>query len=125
MHELTQSFIFEAAHTLNRAYLADPAAVLGSKRIHGHSYRALVTVRGIADPTTGMLLDLHTFRQQLHTVQSQLDHHLLDEVADLGPATLENLTQYIWRQLQPTLASLYRVTVERVLTGDSCSYYGT
>ena len=53
MWELTKSFRFEAAHAL-------PGTTLGaaSEEIHGHSFRAEVTVRGLPDPATGMVLDL-------------------------------------------------------------------
>ena len=30
----------------------------GSRRIHGHSYRATITLAGAPDPTTGMLIDI-------------------------------------------------------------------
>jgi 6-pyruvoyl-tetrahydropterin synthase len=42
MFELSKQFWFDAAHTLNRSIDAE-----SSRRIHGHSYRAEVTVRGI------------------------------------------------------------------------------
>ena len=45
MHELSKEFRFDAAHTLQRTVDTDP-----SRRIHGHSYRAEVVVRGRADP---------------------------------------------------------------------------
>ena len=117
MHELSKSFIFEAAHTLDRAIYAD-----GSRRIHGHSYRAQITLRGTPDQDSGMLMDLGVFQQAMHKVQSQLDHHLLDDVPNLGPATLENLCSFIWRALQPQLPLLHRVQVSRDLTGEICSY---
>jgi 6-pyruvoyltetrahydropterin/6-carboxytetrahydropterin synthase len=42
-------------------------------------------------------------------------------LAGLGPATLENLCQFIWRALAPQLPQLARVTVERQASGDKCS----
>ena len=56
MFELSKQFRFDAAHTLDRVIDADP-----SRRIHGHSYRAEVAVRGPADPATGMVVDLGLF----------------------------------------------------------------
>ena len=53
MFELSKQFRFEAAHSLHRSIDAE-----SSKRIHGHSYRAEVTVRGRTDPITGMVVDL-------------------------------------------------------------------
>jgi 6-pyruvoyltetrahydropterin/6-carboxytetrahydropterin synthase len=119
MFELSKQFRFESAHTLERAIDAEP-----SRRIHGHSYRAEVTVRGEADPKTGMVLDLGLFERALEDAHDGLDHRLLDEITDLGPATLENLSTWIWRKLSRVAPGLARVTVFRDSNGESCSYFG-
>jgi 6-pyruvoyltetrahydropterin/6-carboxytetrahydropterin synthase len=119
MHELCKSFRFDSAHTLKRK--VDSA---GSRRIHGHSYRAEVAVRGHPDPETGMLIDLGLLERELAAVRERLDHHFLDEVEGLGPATLENLATWIWRELESACPGLGRVTVARDSSGDSCSYFG-
>jgi 6-pyruvoyltetrahydropterin/6-carboxytetrahydropterin synthase len=119
MFELSKQFRFEAAHTLDRTIDAEP-----SLRIHGHSYRAEVTVRGNADAKTGMVLDLGLFERTLTEVHDGLDHRFLDEVADLGPATLENLSSWIWTRLHPVAPGLARVTVYRDSNGESCCYFG-
>ena len=116
MFELTKQFRFEAAHTLKRAIDAEP-----SRRIHGHSYRAEVVVRGDPDPETGMLVDLGELERLLDEARLALDHHFLDDIADLGPATLENLSAWIWLRLAPDCPGLTRVTVHRDSSGDSCS----
>ncbi|MBI1208915.1 MAG: 6-carboxytetrahydropterin synthase [Azospirillum sp.] len=119
MWELSKSFRFEAAHTLIRTVEAE-----GSRRIHGHSYRAEVTLRGVPDPATGMLIDLTVLERALGEVRERLDHHFLDEVEGLGPATLENLAAWIWHRLVPGMGGLVRVTVYRDSQGDICSYFG-
>jgi 6-pyruvoyltetrahydropterin/6-carboxytetrahydropterin synthase len=116
MHELSRSFLFEAAHTLQRDVRAE-----GSRRIHGHSYRATVTLAGVPDPATGMLIDIGHLDSVLATARDALDHRFLDEVPDLGPATLENLCSFLWARLAPELPRLCRVTVSRDLSGDACS----
>jgi len=119
MFELTKQFRFEAAHTLIRRVETD-----ASRRIHGHSYRAEIAIRGRPDPATGMILDLGLFEQALEEVRQSLDHRFLDEINDLGPATLENLSYWIWTRLGPVTAGLHRVTVYRDSAGESCSYFG-
>lgn len=119
MFELTKEFRFEAAHTLIREIDAEP-----SRRIHGHSYRAAVTVRGAADPVSGMVIDLGLFERALNDVRDGLDHRFLDEVAGLGPSTLENMSAWIWRQLASPCPGLFKVSVHRDSVGDSCAYYG-
>lgn len=119
MHELSKQFRFEAAHTLQRSIDAEP-----SRRIHGHSYRAEVVLRGEPDAATGMLIDLGHFAQRIGEVREALDHRFLDEIKDLGPATLENLSSWIWRRLEGDCAGLARVSVYRDSEGDTCSYFG-
>lgn len=120
MFELSKEFVFDAAHTLNRAVDAEP-----SRRIHGHSYWAAVTVRGLPDPESGMLVDLGIFERVLNEVRDQLDHRYLDDLPGLGPATIENLCRWIWNRLDGKLPSLYRVSVFRKSYGDRCDYYGS
>ncbi len=120
IYELSKEFRFDAAHTLNRAVYVEP-----SRRIHGHSYRAEVVVRGRPDPATGMLIDLSLFEQSMEAARDGLDHRFLDEVPDLGPATMENLAAWIWRKLEPVCPNLWRVTVRRDSDAGSCSVYGS
>ena len=119
MFELSKQFRFEAAHTLDRAVDAEP-----SRRIHGHSYRAEVTVRGEANPHSGMVVDLGVFERALEAARDGLDHRFLDHVAGLGPATMENLSAWIWRVVEPACTGLARVTVHRDSNGESCTYFG-
>ena len=61
MHQLSQRFYFDAAHTLNRA--SRPAEEAdSSKRIHGHTYWAELMLEGEPDPRTGMVVDLGLVR---------------------------------------------------------------
>jgi 6-pyruvoyltetrahydropterin/6-carboxytetrahydropterin synthase len=119
MFELSKQFRFDAAHTLNRAIETD-----SSRRIHGHSYRAEVTIRGEPDKTSGMVMDLGLFASALDETREALDHRFLDEINDLGPATMENLCAWIWRRLAPSVPSLARVAVYRDSSGDTCVYHG-
>ena len=117
MIELSQSFGFEAAHTLERAVGAE-----ASRRIHGHSYRAELVLRGEPDARSGMLIDLGTVAATIASLVVRLDHRLLDEVPGLGAATMENLAAFIYRHAKPDLAALTRVVVRRDSIGQSCAY---
>ena len=113
--ELSQRFYFEAAHTLNRGIETE-----SSRRIHGHTYEAEVTVAGQPDANSGMLIDLGYLRSEIARVREMLDHRLLDEVEDLGQATIENLCAFIRKKLEGSVPSLCAVMVERRLSGDRC-----
>jgi 6-pyruvoyltetrahydropterin/6-carboxytetrahydropterin synthase len=118
MWELTKSFRFEAAHAL-------PGTTFGaaSEEIHGHSFRAEVSVRGTPDPVTGMVLDLGLLERSMAEVQKTLDHKLLNKVESLGPPTLENLSRFIWERVAHA-GQLTRVSVHRDSCNESCAYFG-
>lgn len=118
--ELTQRFFFEAAHTLRRQ--VEAAEADASRRIHGHTYHAAVTLRGEPDPATGMVADLAQLRAAIASVREQLDHRMLDDLPGLGPATLENLCRYIFDALRRPQWQLLRVEVSRPASGDSCCF---
>ncbi|MCB1412060.1 MAG: 6-carboxytetrahydropterin synthase [Xanthobacteraceae bacterium] len=118
MWELTKSFRFEAAHAL-------PGTTLGaaSQEIHGHSFRAEVTIRGTPDPATGMVLDLGLLARALDDLRDTLDHKFLNNIDALGPPTLENLTRFIWERVQHA-GHVTRVSVHRDSCNESCTYFG-
>ena len=119
MWELTKWFRFEAAHAL-------PGTTLGaaSEEIHGHSFRAEVTLRGTPDPATGMVLDLGVLERSMADVQKMLDHKMLNNVEALGPPTLENLSRFVWERLQHA-GRIARVSIYRDSCNESCTYYGS
>jgi 6-pyruvoyltetrahydropterin/6-carboxytetrahydropterin synthase len=115
MHELSQRFMFEAAHTLRRSFETE-----GSRRVHGHTYYAEVTVAGEPDQVSGMIMDLAQLRAHIDEIRSALDHQMLDDVARLGPPTLENLCSYIAERLKDATPNLAEVRVWREGSGDAC-----
>lgn len=116
MWELTKSFRFEAAHAL-----AGTSLGADSEEIHGHSFRAEVTLRGAPDPQTGMICDLGALEQRLAEVRAMLDHKLLNRIDALGAPTLENLSRFIFERLDD-VPNLVRVSVHRDSCNEACSY---
>ena len=72
---------------------------------HGHNYELYITLKGSADPITGMLMNVSELKQivQKH-VLDEFDHrHLnkdLSEFKTLQP-TVENIIVVIWNRLKP------------------------
>lgn len=104
MIELSQSFQFDAAHTLQRSE--------ASRRVHGHTYTAQIAVRGPIG-NAGMVVDLERLHVLADHLRGLLDHQFLDEVPDLGPATLENLCLFIVRRSFERGVQLVEVVVHR------------
>lgn len=118
MWELTKSFRFEAAHSLSGTTFG-----AASEEIHGHSFRAEVTVRGTPDPATGMVVDLGLLQRAIEDVRVMLDHKFLNKIEALGTPTLENLSRFVWERLAP-IGKLTRVSIYRDSCNESCTYYG-
>ena len=118
MWELTKSFRFEAAHALAGTTLGE-----ASEEIHGHSFRAEVSIRGTPNPDTGMVLDLGLLDGSIAEVRKQLDHKLLNKVEALGLPTLENLSRFIYERVEHA-GKITRVSVHRDSCNESCTYYG-
>jgi len=118
MWELTKSFHFEAAHSLKDTTLGET-----SEEIHGHSFRAEVTVRGVPDPATGMVMDLGLLAQKIADVRKELDHKFLNKIEALGLPTLENLSRYIWDRVHGA-GEVTCVRIHRDSCGESCTYFG-
>lgn len=128
-YTLSQSFTFEAAHTLKRSVPVDEYTA--SVRVHGHSYRATVAVTGQVG-AAGMLqvrepgkrikfrnIDLFYLREAIEKVRLMLDHRMLDTVDGLPSGTLECLCKFIADAISLPVAW---VSVERPSTGDACRF---
>jgi 6-pyruvoyltetrahydropterin/6-carboxytetrahydropterin synthase len=116
--EIFKEFTFEAAHRL-------PFAPAGHKcaRLHGHSFRVEVHVRGDVDPATGWIIDFAEIKAAFKPLEAQLDHHYLNEIEGLENPTSENLAAWIWDQLLPALPGLARIVVRETCTS-GCVYEG-
>jgi 6-pyruvoyltetrahydropterin/6-carboxytetrahydropterin synthase len=118
---MTRLYTFSAAHRLYNPQLSDEdnRAIYGkcaNPYGHGHDYRLEITVRGVPDPITGMVMNLTELDALVQAeVLRHLDHkHLNEETPpfDHIPPTSENLVAFIVGRLTPHLqgnARLYRV----------------
>lgn len=115
--EIFREFTFEAAHRL-------PQVPEGHKcaRLHGHSYRLEVHVRGEVDPTAGWVMDFADIKAAVKPVIEQLDHYYLNEVPGLENPTSENLARWAWERLADTLPLSAIVVRETCTSG--CVYRG-
>lgn len=116
--EIFREFTFEAAHLL-------PNVPPGHKcaRLHGHSFRVEVHVRGPLHPELGWVMDFAEVKRAWRPLHDALDHRYLNDVEGLENPTSENLARWIWRRLLPALPGLCRVVVRETCTS-GCSYAG-
>ena len=116
--EIFKAFTVEAAHRL-------PHVPAGHKcaRLHGHSFRIELRVRGVLDPVLGWVQDFADVKAAFQPLYDQLDHHYLNELPGLENPTSERLAVWIWDRLQPTLPGLCAVVIHETCTS-GCEYRG-
>lgn len=115
--EVFKVFTIEAAHRL-------PNVPAGHKcgRLHGHSFRVEVHVRGPVGRDTGWVMDFADVKRAFEPLFEQLDHNYLNEIEGLENPTSENLARWIWERLSPALP-LSKITVSETCTS-GCVYEG-
>lgn len=116
--EICKQFRFEAAHRLPRVPEGHKCA-----RLHGHSYRFDVVLRGPIDPELGWVTDFGQVTQVVEPVLRRLDHYYLNEIEGLQNPTSENLAVWLWERLKPHLRHLARIVVSETCTS-SATYDG-
>jgi 6-pyruvoyltetrahydropterin/6-carboxytetrahydropterin synthase len=117
--EIFKEFNIEAARRL-------PNLPEGHKcgRLHGHSFRIVIYVRGELDARTGWVADFACIAAAFEPIFEQLDHAYLNEIDGLENPSTENLAHWIWSKLKPTLNSLSKVVVWETNTA-GCVYEGS
>lgn len=112
--QIRKHFRFEAAHEL-------PYHLGKCSRMHGHSYRLEVAVRGpIASegPSRGMIVDFDEIKRVVRaTVVDPLDHQTLNDFIE-NP-TAERIVFWMWERLAPVLQGLDELVLWE--TANSCA----
>ncbi|HZW48277.1 MAG TPA: 6-carboxytetrahydropterin synthase [Microvirga sp.] len=113
-------FTFEAAHSVH------PYSGL-----HGHTFIARLTFGGPVDEVYGWPVNLYDVENYIKELKGDhgtgLDHANLDLKQDeIGLASLENITTYIWRKVKERFPNLEEVELKRGMAGSSegCIYRG-
>lgn len=98
---LKRKFKFEAAHRL-------PKYKGKCKKIHGHSYRLIVSLKLPVDSETGLSMDFQEIQKIVEVaVIARVDHQNLNEI--VSNPTSEQLIAWIWEQLEGKLSGLYEI----------------
>ena len=116
--DIFKEFTFEAAHRL-------PNVPAGHKcgRLHGHSFRVELWVRGAVGERTGWVMDFGDVKEAFAPLYARLDHNYLNEIEGLENPTSEVLAPWIWKHLRPRLPQLSKVVVRETCTS-GCVYQG-
>jgi 6-pyruvoyltetrahydropterin/6-carboxytetrahydropterin synthase len=112
--QIRKHFRFESAHSL-------PYHLGRCSRVHGHSYRLEVAVRGPVrseGPTRGMIEDFDVIDAVVRReIVDVLDHRMLNDLIE-NP-TAEHIAMWTWRRLETALDGLDEVVLWETAT--SCA----
>lgn len=116
--ELFHVFYLEAARRLPHLPSEHPCA-----RVHGHSFRIEIHVRGPLHPELGWVMDFADLQAAAQKVHALLDHRYLNDIPGLDNPTSERLAIWIWERLKRDLPTLAKVIVQES-AHSGCTYTG-
>ena len=113
--EITKEFRFDAAHCL-------PSLPAGHRytRLHGHSFRATVTLSGTPVPGFDWVADFEEVDTVLATIRDELDHQTLNDIPGLANPTLEVIARWIFERTAAVLPGVTEVSLHRDSIGEAC-----
>jgi 6-pyruvoyltetrahydropterin/6-carboxytetrahydropterin synthase len=106
---------FCASHRLHSPHLSDEEnrKVYGKCNYpngHGHNYVMDISLRGIPDPKTGMIVNFFDLNRILdEKIMTKVDHrHFNFDVSEFKTMipTVENIVRVLWQWLKPELGEL-------------------
>ena len=92
-------------------------------RVHGHSFKVKIVLRGALDPVHAWVADFSVIDAAWQRIHDQLDHRYLNDIVGLENPTSEQLAIWLWQALHALLPQLFALTV---MEGQDmgCIYYG-
>ncbi len=114
--ELRQTFYIESARRLPNLPPEHPCS-----RIHGHSFKIVLTLVGPLDGKVGWVQDYNEIEARLKPILNQIDHRYLNEVHGLENPTSELLAKWIYEKAHSVLPFLKRVSISETQNSE-CSY---
>jgi 6-pyruvoyltetrahydropterin/6-carboxytetrahydropterin synthase len=114
--ELKQHFQIESARFLPKLEKSHPCS-----RMHGHSFKIILSLVGGLDPVVGWVIDYNEIQERMKPILDQIDHRVLNEVPGLENPTSEHLAKWLYDKTRAVLPTLTRVTVAET-PATECSY---
>lgn len=114
---LKHQFRLESARFLPKLPQGHPC-----RQVHGHSFLVTLHLKSQdLHPELEWMIDFNDLKKLADPLMKSLDHKLLNEVPGLTNPTSENLAEFIFKKLKPTVAFLERVSIQETPETE-CSY---
>jgi len=114
---ISRTYQIEAAHRLPRVPEGHKCA-----RLHGHSFRITLEIKGPVDPEMGWIVDFADIDQAWKPIHDTIDHRYLNEIAGLENPTSELLARWILERIQLPKGCVHAITVAETCTA-KCTVY--
>lgn len=128
---ITRRVVFAASHRLYSPQLSeeDNWTVFDKcsrEKGHGHNFELFVTLKGVPDPITGLVMNLSHLKTILQDhILDPMDHRFLNddipEFKTLLPS-IENLVIVVWNRLVPHIGDLLH-EVKIIETENNFAFY--
>ncbi len=105
-YELKQHFQIESARFLPNLPASHPCA-----RVHGHSFKIILTLVGPLDDKIGWVMDYNEITAAVKPILNLIDHRVLNEVAGLENPTSELLAKWLYDQIIKKIPLLKDITI--------------
>lgn len=103
---LEKEFTFDSAH-----FLPSVPPEHKCRRLHGHTYRVIVSVEGNIDEKMGWVIDFADVKKAVNPIIERLDHQLLNSIPGLENPTAEVIAKYIYDAVKSEINYIYSVKV--------------
>lgn len=131
---ITRRERFNAAHRLYNTKWSEEQNELffgkcANRYYHGHNFDLFVTIKGIADPETGIVMDLKKLKKLIREeITEKLDHKNLNEDVDFLQGmmpSIENIVVQVWKLLENRIENGSLHCIKLIETENNfVEYYG-
>ena len=92
-------------------------------KIHGHSFKIIISVEGEIDQESGFVIDFQVIENAFQPIKTMLDHTYLNEIKGLSNPSSENICIWIWDKLESSLPNIYKIEIKET-DSTGCIYRG-
>ena len=92
-------------------------------KIHGHSFKIIISVEGEIDQESGFVIDFQVIENAFQPIKTMLDHTYLNEIKGLSNPSSENICIWIWDKLESSLPNIYKIEIKET-ESTGCIYRG-
>ena len=92
-------------------------------RLHGHSFKIIISVEGQIDEQSGFVTDFQEIEDAFNPINEILDHSYLNDIEGLSNPTSENICIWIWNKIESSIPNICEIEIKET-DSTGCKYKG-